>query len=274
MENINYQTLNFPSGLHLSEAQKKLLKNNSNLMAFLGESAANIKSLRIDDGETEIGAFYFSEQESLEEVYLPKSITKIEQSAFSGCINLKKVIIEDGSHLEKISKSAFAGTAIEELVLPSSVKTIEHWAFMGCTNLKKINLQNVSFIGTAAFSGCTELNHIDISSCNVIGSECFRDCSALDDVVFPLSLQVIPSDAFSYCGFTKVNLASVYMLKICSSAFAENSQLSEVHLPYTLESIAPCAFYGSNLKEINIPDGCTYGKDSFDKTCKIIKGGD
>ena len=59
---------------------------------------------------------------------IPGSLKVIEEQAFSGCEQLKEVIIEDG--VETIEESAFEGcTELEKIVIPNSVTEIQEYAF-------------------------------------------------------------------------------------------------------------------------------------------------
>ncbi len=59
---------------------------------------------------------------------------------FSGCKNLSKVNIPEGSALESIGKQAFAGTAITEFDVPLSVTYIGASAFGSCENLMRVTV--------------------------------------------------------------------------------------------------------------------------------------
>ncbi|WP_044329502.1 leucine-rich repeat domain-containing protein, partial [Metamycoplasma hominis] len=63
-------------------------------------------------------------------------VKEIGERAFSGCENLKEVILNKG--LEKIGARAFYDTKIEFITIPGSVKEIGESAFFGCWNLKKV----------------------------------------------------------------------------------------------------------------------------------------
>ena len=83
-----------------------------------------------------------------EEVYIPASIVyddkpykieAIEDFAFKSCINLKKVILEEG--LKDIYDFAFADTSIEEIEFPASISNINRNILGNCKNLKKIRFR-------------------------------------------------------------------------------------------------------------------------------------
>lgn len=86
---------------------------------------------------TYIGNNAFANIKTLTEVTIPKSV-ETASHAFSGDVNLKKVIFEDG--IVTIPSGILNNTGLEEIVLPSSVKTIGSYAFSNNKSLEKINL--------------------------------------------------------------------------------------------------------------------------------------
>lgn len=72
------------------------------------------------------------------EVHIHAGVDEIADEAFSDCINLKTVKLENG--LKTIGKDVFNGSnKIIRLDLPSSVTSIGIRAFSGCFSLKVIN---------------------------------------------------------------------------------------------------------------------------------------
>ena len=87
------------------------------------EDGTDMRVVRVEDGIVEIGENAFRDCETLEEVYLPKTLRKISACAFSGCRNLKKVYMEYG--LEEIGDEAFSGcSSIYDVNVPDTVKRI------------------------------------------------------------------------------------------------------------------------------------------------------
>lgn len=78
----------------------------------------------------------------IETIVIPKSVTKICESAFLGCFHLKLIYIEDDSKLCEIKDSAFALTNIKTISIPSGVKVLSPGAFRKCKKLETIIFNN------------------------------------------------------------------------------------------------------------------------------------
>ena len=62
-------------------------------------------------------------------VVIPKSVAKIENSAFENCENLKEVVFEERSKLEEIGDYCFKNSGLEEITLPKMLKEVGDDAF-------------------------------------------------------------------------------------------------------------------------------------------------
>lgn len=84
-----------------------------------------------------IGAYGFYQCRSLTEIYLPRSVHKIQEFAFSDCVALKIVSMQDG--VEIILKNAFQMcTSLSEITLPESLSEMGESIFFGCYNLETV----------------------------------------------------------------------------------------------------------------------------------------
>ena len=100
-----------------------------------------------------IGKFAFA-YSSIEEVFIPSTVSKICEYAFYKCQNLTKVEIPQNSNLEAIEKRVFSKTKIEEIFIPSTVSKICEYAFFKCYNLTKVEVpknSNLQTIESRAF---------------------------------------------------------------------------------------------------------------------------
>ena len=98
----------------------------------------------------------------LEELRLPKTMTRIGSRALKDCAKLKQLTMPAG--MASYGEEAFSGCKLlEEITLPSELKTIEAATFQGCAALTAIDLPiSVSAIRDAAFKGCTSLTSFHV----------------------------------------------------------------------------------------------------------------
>lgn len=90
--------------------------------------AANLKSMVIPEGTSDIGAQAFLECPSLESVVIPGSVSSIGQYAFEHCTALTDITFSDG--LKSIGDYAFDRcNSIAHVDLPSTLESIGEWAF-------------------------------------------------------------------------------------------------------------------------------------------------
>lgn len=101
---------------------------------------------------TAIGQEAFCGSTALTSVFIPSSITSIEEGAFVLCKAMTAVSFADDSALQTIGVAAFGQcTSLTEITLPASVRTIEKQAFINCTHLASVNLnEGLETIGNQA----------------------------------------------------------------------------------------------------------------------------
>ena len=95
----------------------------------------------------------------LTEIYIPSKVYTIDDDAFRGCTNLKKVLFASDSALSNINGLAFYDcSSLESITFPATVKKISDRSFYGCTSLSSIVLSgnnNEFSINSKAFDGCS-----------------------------------------------------------------------------------------------------------------------
>ena len=196
----------------------------------IGENT--ITKVIIPEGVETIYAYAFSKLTALEEVVLPSSLKHIDQYAFDGCVNLKKITFSGENNLKIINNSAFRNCDLEgKLDLPSAY-VISDYAFYGNENLTGISLpETLQSIGSYAFAGCEKLAEIQVSATKVkYGAYAFTDCSSLTEVRVNSSL--IPAGMFYRC-----------------------DKLEKVVIGPDVNAINEFAFTGTNVSEFIVEDG-------------------
>jgi len=254
---------------------------------------ASLKTVVITGGSA-INDYAFYGCNSLENITIPSTVTRIGNDTFYGCSSLSNVTISYG--VTSIGFRAFMGcTSLESVTIPNSVIGIGKQAFADCSSLASITLPYVgqngvsnSFLGYVfgasyysenaqfvpaslkfiklthedgisnyAFYGCNNIEHIELSPyATSIGSYAFAGCTSLTSVVMPTSLNSIGAYAFAEC----VHLKGVYVpsgvTTIVASTFDGCTGLERVTLQSGLVKIESNAFSGcSSLTTVNYT-GC------------------
>lgn len=179
-------------------------------------------------------------------VELPIHLHVIGQKAFAGS---SIVGIDFNDELVEICDGAFENTDLGEVVIPDSVKRIGASSF----RYSKLSNFNFDFFSNApSKKECT--TNIKLGrNVEYIGDYAFSR-TATEKIVFPETLKTIPKDICFLCS----DLTTVVILgatKICSGAFQNCSQLTNVILPENAEVIDEYAFAGcENLNRMIIPE--------------------
>ena len=219
---------------------------------------SSLTSLVIPDSVTSIGGEAFGYCSSLTSLVIPDSVTDI-QNAFTGCRGLADkngfIIIGDTLFLFCQDEDARAENPedLVDIVIPEGIKVINGAAFVWCGSVRSIRIpESVTEIGDSAFYCCGSLESLTIpDSVTQLGSG--------DDL----------SDMFYMCGSLKAikvgagnpnykdidgvlfNKAGTELL-VCPAG-----RTGAYVLPAGVRTIAPNAFFDSDVTSIAIPEGVT-----------------
>jgi len=200
---------------------------------------------------------------------IPKSVTTIGDSAFSGCSSLTSITIPES--VTEIGKWAFSScSSLKSITIPKSVTTIGECAFRDCSSLEsiKVDPSNPKFDSrggcnaiietetNALLRGC--VNTAIPSSVTSLGESAFSSCSSLTSITIPESVTSIGWRAFSGCSrLTSITIPSS-VTSTGKNAFSDCKSLTSIVIPDGVECIADEAFYGcKSLTSITIPSSVT-----------------
>ena len=170
----------------------------------IGDYALNgcggLESVSIPDSVLSIGGGAFWECESLESITIPDSVTKLGNDAFQYCRKLTSAV--NGEGITTVQFFVFSGCeSLESVVLPSGVTQIGLCAFENCRSLRSIALPDqLVRIWSGAFAGCSGLANLSFpDSVEMIEQEAFEDCSALESITLGSGVRTIKNTAFRGC---------------------------------------------------------------------------
>ena len=203
--------------------------------AFLG--CNNLESIVISEGIKSIGNYAFEGCINLLGITLPRSLERIGHNSFQGVKEIKSLtneyIVKDNCLYNKDEKHLiyFFQNGQRYLEIPYGVETIEESAFEKSCISKVILPSSLKKIEWGAFANCKNLIEVTVpESVKEIGSAAFYECTSLVSIKLPECLTVIEGQLFDGC---------------------EN--LSHVHIPNNVKEIKPHSFFGTNLKQIILP---------------------
>ena len=271
----------------------------------------SVKKVTIPDTITDIGSYFFSVLDGLEELTIPASVKVFpndgltdggEMTTFYGMESLKKItFLGDVDTL-----GGFADCKkLEAVVLKGKVKDVATNAFYGCTSLKSFDFSKVEgSVGNGAFGntgftsvtvpvkflesfgGCKKLTKIvftgDKNSSIAFDGVAFYDCIALKTIIFTKAARSIWifEGALKDCkSLQKIVFpeSCTGKIKIEKNAFRNCTSLKSVKFPATCGklTIGDDAFRNcTSLKTVTLPKtttGVTIGYRAFRNCQKLSK---
>ena len=250
----------------------------------------SLKSLRLPDSVTTIGARAFARNTSLASVNIPSGITEIPDEAFART-KLGALTIPDT--VTRIGASAFEQAGLTSLSLPDTLTEIGSAAFKSNAKLTSVKLPNhlqsipasaflksgletvtipetVTSIGPAAFAD-SQLTSVTLpDSVTTIGPSAFES-NNITSVKLPANLQTLPASVFQTNKITAIDFPAT-ITEIGDEAFANNA-LTEVSLPPALTVVQTDSFAANKLTSVTLPEGITtINKDAFrDNTITTLR---
>lgn len=195
------------------------------------KESPTVKIPQTIDGHTVvgIGSKALRNSRGIEEIILPDTVTFLEEYAFAGLTDLKKIHLS--SSLENIPSFAFDQcTNLSRLDIPSKVNDISSYAFHTC------NIENITVSPYNEYY--TAINGVLFAADKTTLIYCPQEKTG--EYTIPNTVKTIGDNAF-YC-----------------------SKLTAINIPNSVTTIGNSAFYCSEIKSFYLPDSITYiGDDAF-----------
>ncbi|MDE7347958.1 MAG: leucine-rich repeat protein, partial [Muribaculaceae bacterium] len=242
----------------------------------------------IEDGESEVviylnGEYSLAEEIRIQSGYMPSVITRMKVNGpltatdlrviKENMISLTSLDISGVTNVTAIPESQFAGSLITSIVLPSNLETIGDGAFNNCSLLSLSEIPaTVKTIGSNAFYGCPGVNIKTLpAALESIGYSAFSN-SGMTEVVAGSLLSEIGSNAFSNCMLLeRADLSAAAINAIADNLFSGCTELDEVLLPASVETIGYGAFSGTALRNIDFAsEVATIGDNAFSNNRRLV----
>ena len=266
----------------MSDKQEFVIENGV-LKEYTGHSGRAV----LPEEVTAIGKDAFKDCDQLTELVLQKRLDFIEEGAFDGCVNLKKVTLEENM---AAVRGNIVGSVLTGWEYANGRADFSRYAAKGDEYGWELQFQNnaalqirggalctqdgellcplvrvhggcsvpegITEIGRWAYHGCSELTGVTLpEGVAKIGESAFQDCTALRQITLPESLTEVGPDAFRRCAALTGAALPDHVAKIGAGAFRDCTGLASVALPKELEELGHCTSQLS-LDE-GVFSGCT-----------------
>lgn len=251
-------TVTLPDDNHLETFGENVFNGCTSLSGFtFGKSA--------DDVELTFGANAFAKS-MLTQFSFPANTVEIGDNAFSGS-KLTTVTFDVDpetkvSKLTKIGSGVFQNTALQSVTFPETTGDLVLGAnmFKGCKNLTNIYLSKSVSTISGTFNGCGSIKTITIAEGNP-----YFSADGKQPIIYDSEGRSV---MLIYADVTGVFTIAEGAKEIAQSAFANQTSITEVHIPASVTSIGAFAFENCiNLQKIEIsPNGSALtflGKAAF-----------
>lgn len=225
------------------------------------------------------GADMYIDDELIEDLVIPGTITKLEQNVFYN-VTLSSLTLPDS--IIEIRNNAFYEFSVDSVKYTGSVENwcqiifannyanplwtaenfysenkkitelelsgidiVEQYAFCGYKGLTSLQLKSLASIGDSAFSDCVNITDLTISNSVInINNGAFSNCFNLKNIEFGNNVKNIDTNAFLNCRLlTKIVLPNS-VNDIGEGAFKNCASLVSVTLSEELKSVGTAAFEG------------------------------
>lgn len=220
-----------------------------------------LKNLTLGNTVTAIGDYAFNGCDSLERVVLPSSLTNVGEvpaigrEAFRDCKKLESVAFAENYNQITIGEWAFSGCInLSKVVFPSNL-----------VNMDAVNKVNCA-IGAYSFAGCTSLTElIGLEILEGIGDYAFSN-TGLTSIYIPATLSVFGASPFLGCKLQSVELmdgnntlmqqdGAIYDSAMTTLMLFPLGYDGDVTIPESVIALNDGVFAGSMIRSITLSAG-------------------
>lgn len=261
-------------------------ERNCTLISYKGEeSVLNLPKTSRNRKLAKVGAGAFEGNLFLEKIWMPDSVTEVEEAAFKNCRNLKEIHLSE--NLSSLPENVFFGCRNLSIVnIPDKLTHIPGMLFIHSCPVKIMIGKNVKEIKNRAFNGsCLQEVSVDkdnpyfisdgkgiyskkgdkllslLVKCSAykikegverIGEHAFENSTGIKEIELPESLKIIDDYAFFSTEITKICFPKK-LEKIGKAAFKFCRNLKSAELPDSLRVIGDESFFDSGLTKVKVP---------------------
>lgn len=279
-EDVNYLIID--KNLNSKRGKVKVSNNrNSNLKDFQVPESILYKGIIYDVIEIEDCAFCGNN--NLTSITINNKITKIGESAFVNCKNLRSINVIPGDNMFSSVDGVLFNKSRDTLItypsgnkstnytMPNSVKKVSSCAFYGNQNLEILTAgSSLQEIGTYAFSKTNKLKEIkNVNKITKISDYAFLD-SNISSISLSQYLESLGVGVFANSKIEKIEILSNKLQSIPEYSFHNCKNLNKVLLSDSIKTINRHAFKSSGITSITMPRSIlSIGNEAFED-CKNL----
>ena len=250
-------------------------------------SDSSVEYVIVPNGITEVDAS-FRRCDTLKEIQLSETVTKIGSQTFLSCENLVAINVDENNenylsedgvlfNKDKTKLEYFPAGKGGTYTIPNTVTEIQSLAFYQCGKLENIYFEsgiNLETIPSQAFAYCTKLTSIEIpASVTYLDYQAFNNCSNLVTVSFDASLlEGFGNFVFSSCPLLETITIPASVRSLGNSCFGTiKTIIFESTTPPTFGVVSP---FSSTIEAIYVPESAvdTYkATDGWSEYANIIQ---
>lgn len=153
-----------------------------------------------------IGPNAFKYNQSVQKLFLPQTVKRVEDGAFFGMSNLQKIFLPDS--IEYLGVAVFRKcSSLRRIRLPKYLKTLEEALFKECSSLVECRVpRGVEKLGEAVFSDCTSLIRVILpKTVKQMTEGGFFGCCNLRELTIPPDIIGLNQQSFETCPYVNVD---------------------------------------------------------------------
>ena len=223
----------------------------------------------------------FKGNDDITYVYLPETVTQVDEYAFKGCDALEELYMAGPADVS--SGLCRGDESLRRVVLGEGCREIrcdgmDSGAFQECTSLTDVVFPaSLEIMDYNSFKDCPQLTAADLSGTKLstIGQQAFGGCGLLEEVKLPSTMAYLESNAFLNCqSLNSFVIDGASGIEVVDNVVYQGDVLLFVLLGTQAEeaviregtvTVATNAFeYDDHLKKVTFPDSVTeIGKNAF-----------
>ena len=215
--------------------------------------------------------------QDLKSVYIPASVTRIGEYAFSNS-SLETINFDYDTAPISIGEGAFRGCArLTSFTLDRPLYQISNYMFMNCPKLNTLYFFDANApldtVGACAFANCVGMTYMNIpNSVKTIRKGAFANCYNLRRVALSGGITTIEHYAFAECHALKSLVFYDSMTEIGEGAFLNCQSMTSVVIPNQIKKIEDFTFYGcSGLTSLYTQNVTIIGQRAFGGCNKLTE---